>query len=661
MKLSYAFILTTVLLPAAASAAAPPPAAPATNSGATADIPSLRFDDKGIGLLDAVRLTLQNDPSIKLRGLDVEGKQGVVQELSGQFDTILNGDGQYTYHQEELRRSVKQREQDYRDKLDAAIPKVTQLRNSYGRALDILNTDLITDPNSVDFTTGIPDPDVINEMELLKSELILTNDLIARTTDPALQKDFFLLRQETIDRSKRRFQALFDAVKNQPEELRKQRDLLGTTPLEQWNDSATAHLDVEHLFRNGIFVSPYADFNYNASNYVGKNDWDPALGGSGFPPAYRGEVGFDVVLPILRGRGSAEVASNEKAATVDAEAARLLTIHQQSQSVLSTTIAYWQLRAALENVDVAKRSVDLQGDLLNYTRQLIKAKEKARADEARVLASHSDSEARLESAERQVSEARINLARVMGIALADPALAPLPSDPFPRPPDTMSKDDAAVAQLARESPGRRLDYLASKKLEEAGRILVRGAELNARRLLNVDGRVWGTSIGEENPDFGSWVFRSARGGLTLEVPFGNDERQGRVAQNRASLKQNVIQSADVERTTILNVARLAQALRLSADRLTKAERAVTQYDQTIVDERAKLRAGDSTLIDTILTEQQTTSARAARVAALEDYAETLARLRFEAGLLVRESQGAGNVASDNLLTVPAPLSGAATK
>ena len=60
------------------------------------------------------------------------------------------------------------------------------------------------------------------------------------------------------------------------------------------------------------------------------------------------------------------------------------------------------------------------------------------------------------------------------------------------------------------------------------------------------------------------------------------------------------------------------------------------YDQTMTSEQARLKSGDSSLLDTILTEQQATSARLAYIAAQQEYASLLAQLRHEAGLLVQD-------------------------
>ena len=158
-----------------------------------------------------------------------------------------------------------------------------------------------------------------------------------------------------------------------------------------------------------------------------------------------------------------------------------------------------------------------------------------------------------------------------------------------------------------------------------------------------------------------WVFRSASGAVDFELPFANDQLEGQLAQRESSLDIAEIDAADRARTISLNVLRLVQSLQLAVDQLRRAEESVRNYDKTIIDEQAKLKAGDSTLVDTILTEQQTTAARQALVAARRNYAELLAELRFEAGLLVLPGQNQVLVTEESLLTAPPALRGAAPR
>ena len=615
--------------------------------------------EQSLSLLDAVRLTLEQDPSIRLQDAQTRFKQGVNQELSGQFDMTLRANGGYEYNREELRDSTKRSEAKNRSDLDNAIPKLDSIVGGLNQALQNLqNPNVIEDPSKVDFTQGITNDQIRGEMLRIQSQLVLLTSLLQSTADPLLRADLTSIRDNVLESGINAFANQVEEVSGLPDQVRQTRADLGDTPEEQFSKRWDVHGDVFKVFRNGIIFSPYAELHFQGQNYVGKPTTDAAKGGQGVADLYRSEVGFDVRVPLRRGLGKDSVAAAENASLKDYESTRLELLHRESQSILQTTLAYWDTRSAADQLEVAKRSVTLQATLLNLTKELIKAGEMPAADEARTQASYADSLARQDAAERRLGESRVNLARVIGVALPGPGGAPQVADRFPVPPGSVVAEDPVVDALVKGALGHRLDLLAAQTLQEAATILTKGARLDTRRLLNLDGSAWGNSLGEnEISNLDRWVFHSGSVALNFEMPFKNNQAVGRLGQRQASLLQASIDSADLGRTIALNVERLVRALRLSSDRLNRAQEAVRYYDKTIEDEQIKLKAGDSTLIDTILTEQQTTSARLSLVSAQQDYAATLARLLFESGLILTHEDGRAKVTGERLVTVPAPMQG----
>jgi outer membrane protein TolC len=514
----------------------------------------MRFDSKGLSLVDAVRLTLENDPAIKLTEAAHQGAQGALQAEAGLFDSALRAGGTFERTQSAL--------------------TATQLDEA---------------------------------------------------------------------------RALRDSV---PPSV---RAALGEVPEDLWSRDGGVQLRFDRLTRSGLYFAPFVNLRYTASNYVGKSSTNPLEGGLGVNPLYQAQVGFDVVLPLARGRGAAAVAAGERAARYDLEASRLAMLHQRSASVLDTVLAYWEVKAAADQVDVLRRSVELQTTLGGMVRSLIAARERPRADEARVLASTAAAQARLEQAQRRLSDARLALARVMGVALADPQSLPMAADAFPASPAGLTTEVNALRTLSDSAVGQRLDRKAAASLESSGLALVDGARLDTRSLMNLSASGWGGAAHENSASLSAWTVPNARVALDYERPLGNNAAKGRQQEAEARLKQNRIQTADLSRQIGLSVTRDATALASAAQRLRWAEEAVKSYDQTIRDEQAKLKGGDSSLVDTILTEQQTTAARLELVAAQQEYASLLARLRFEAGLLVQDGAEGARITPENLTAVPAAL------
>jgi outer membrane protein TolC len=627
---------------------------PPAGSPGPSQPPAIRFDPKGITLLDAVRLTLQHSPNIKLRETDTAMQAGALRSQTGLFDMIFNASGSFNRDQRQLLDSEREDQQQTRDDLSASVAEATRLSQSFTAAANTLsNPAVYSNPQSINWTSGISDPAVANNMSILGSQFILYNDLLKSPllTDAKLRADIEDLRYQTLTKNTTYYVSQRDRIASFPKELSTKLANLGPTPEEQWSNQASLNFDVSKLFRSGLALRPYVDFTYDAQNYVGKDSYEEDYGGMGILPVYSGKIGFDVTFPLMRGSGSKSVAAGEIAAKYDLEASRLAILHQQSQSVFETVQAYWEMRAAADEVEVQRRSVELQGELATMTRALIAANEKPRSDEARVLASSADSRSRFEAAQRRLNDAKVNLAKVLGVAIEDALFLPVPADVFPAPPAGFDPTPQAYSDLIREAIGRRYDRQASLQSQASGKALVEGARIDTRSLLNLRGGVWGTSTHQSTANLSDWVFRSGSVGIDYQHPFGNNAARGYLEQREASLKQTEINTADLERTIALNVTQYAESLKVAATRLRLAEEAVRQYEQTIQNEQARFRSGDSSLVDTILTEQQTTNARLALVIAQQEYATLLAALRYEAGMLVQDNA----VAPANLVAVPAAL------
>jgi outer membrane protein TolC len=616
--------------------------------------PAMRFDAKGMTLIDAVKLTLEHDPTIKLRQADVELRSGVLRSEKGLFDYVFNANGSFSREQTQLSDGEKSDLQQTRDDLAAAVGEVGVISQSLTSAAAILNDKNLVANNPAGMNlSGIKDVNVLNQMALLQSQLVTYKDLLASATltDPKVRADVAALRDATVAKNLEYVNLQQASTGAASSQLQTDITNLGDTPEDRWEKFSDFHFDVSKTFRNGLNLKPFGDLTYSSQNYVGKAEIDKAFGGMGVSPRYTGKLGFDVVLPLLRGSGSRSVAAFETAAKYDLEASRLAMLQQKSQSVLATVLAYWQARAAADQVEVQRRSVEIQGELGTITRALIAANEKPRAEEARVLAATADARSRYEAAQRALTDTRISLAQSMGVALADALSLPLASESYPMPGPDLAIDPNAYLTLAREAVAKRFDHQAALKVEASGKSLVEGARIDTRPLLNLNGSVWGTSLSQTASGLSHWVFRSGKVGAEFQVPFGNNSAQGLLEQRLSQLNRSKIDSANLERTITLNVVQLAETLSIAASRLRAALEAVTNYDQTVLNEKARYKAGDSSLVDAILTEQQATTARAAYISAQQDYAMLLASLRYEAGLLVQD----GVVDAPQLIAVPAAL------
>jgi len=606
--------------------------------------PVIQFAGEGISVLEAVRLNLAHDPNIKLQEADVSFNEGVAQQEKGFFDLTLSGSAFYEYREQEMRESRKKLEREKREEYDKGIQEgekyeddMTELRAALRQARNA--------PPGAAAVNAIPDP-------VIRAQILMIDSLIAQARRSE-RDQLIALRRQIIDDYLEQITDGLTSGLEALEDARIKRAQLGDVPDDEVFHKANISFQLDKLLRNGISVRPFFDGVYDGTNFKGKpisEDW----GGKGIDDLITFKAGVKGTIPLLRGAGADTVAAAERAAIRSYDASFFASRHQAAVSVLNTIMAYWGLRSAQESVDVLTRSVTLQERLVQLTQAQIEADELPRAELARIRASETRSRARLDDAERSLHEARVNLATVMGLAVTgDDATLPLAREGFPEIPETPITEEEAM-RLAVEAESLRQDLQATHELEEAGRLLTRGAQIDTKSRLDLSGGAWATALGESSfsKAVDRWVGPSANVQIDYEKPFGNNFYLGRLAQRQADLRQRQINSIDLERQIKLGIVRSSRSVQEAVERVRQAEESVEHYRATIDAEIERYQTGDSTLVDTILTEDQQTGALLSLVQARKEFANLVARLRFESGLLVSYRQGESVVSRENLVTVP---------
>jgi outer membrane protein TolC len=315
--------------------------------------------------------------------------------------------------------------------------------------------------------------------------------------------------------------------------------------------------------------------------------------------------------------------------------------------VLRTIQAYWNLRSAQASLAVARSSAELQGRIGTLTQQSIDAGELPKVEFARVQASDARSRARVQEGERTLHESRVALAQAMGVAVDEqPDTLPLAREEFPVATGDLTAAD--VVRLTTNAQAQRADIRSSLLMEDANKVLERQAETDKRPRLDVIDSLWYTALGERsvNTAIDRWVGPSTDISLELEKPLGNNAAQGRYAQRQAERRQQQISTLDLRRQVTLAIIRAARSMAQARLRAEQAAGAVDAYQKTVDADIERFRAGDVTLIDTLLTEQQQVDAKLALISAQQDLAELIAQLRFESATLVNFGPSGANPSFD---------------
>ena len=642
-----AFLVASVLA-ATASAAQQPPQTPAPTTESRAGLgadqpPVITFPAEGITLEEAVRLTLQHEPGIKLREAAARFQEGVAQEQSGAFDVSLLGNVQYTYRVQELTENRKQAERDKRDRLRSAVEdnrsNVQQAEKLLGQLQQVR-----------DAAPGSAQVKALKDISpALGAQLEVIDALIASASS-ATRSELLSIRQDFINRTLADIQQGLGQEVDQFHTNERRLIQVGAAPDDEVFYNGSVNVQFAKLFRTGISLAPFFDASLEGANFKGKGR-SVEFGGKGLEDLFTFNTGVNLTLPLARNRGAEAAGAPERAAFIEREASRLALDHQAAVSALNTVQAYWDVRAAQETVAIAMRSVDLQTKLVEMTRGLIEAEELPQSELARVQASEARSRARLQDAQRRLHQARVALATVMGVAVTDDdATLPRARDQFPPQPALGAVEEPQVAPLGTEALDRRRDLSAAARREEAGLVLERSAVVNLRPRFDLVASTWYTALEERAiaKAVDRWVGPSTNLSLQLEKPVGNNSLRGQLVQREADTRQRRITSEDLKRQIRLGVTQTVRSLREVIGRVQQAQAAVDYYQRTVEAEVERFKIGESTLIDTVLTEQQRTEATLQLAAAQQELAQLVAQLRFETGTLITD----GQVAPENLVTVP---------
>lgn len=624
--------LTCILSGAVAQVSAQQPQVPPPAPVA----PVMQFSAEGITLGEAVQLTLQHEPGIQRAEADARFRSGVALQQAGLFDVTFSGSFDYSHRFQELTQSAKDEQQKKRNELQSLVDAGPGQIALVQEARDLIAGIQAGTATSEELTTVSP---------TLAATLVTLDELI-RTSPPDLAQQFTATRA----------QVLTDALGNADAELAAQRDVLaqatqqlrdiGPAPEDDYFKDAALNMQVSKVFRNGIAIAPFLDGSYTSTGFRGKPH-QVRLGGKGLTDLFEFKVGMNALFPLARGRGSDSVAAPERAAGIEHDGSLLALEHRRSAAVLAVVEAYWALRAAQESAAIAAQSLTFQQQLVTLIQALVNSGDLAGIELSRAQAAEARARADVDDSARRLRDARIALVVAIGIgADATDASLPLASDPFPESTTPPARPETLVEQAL----GQRQDLGAAAKYEEAGQVLATGARLDLRPLLDLNAGAWVTALdeGTVGKALDRWVGPSASIGVQFEKPFGNNLAQGQLAQREAEATLRQIDQADLSRIIQLRVLQTSGTLQQSVTQVDQARAAVEFYGTTVEAEMVRLRAGDATVLDTIVTQQQQIGARLALVSAQLELARRIVGLRYETGTLV----SGGTVDARALVTVP---------
>jgi outer membrane protein TolC len=409
---------------------------------------------------------------------------------------------------------------------------------------------------------------------------------------------------------------------------------------------ASFDFEATQQFRNGISAGPMLSVTRTTDNIASQ------LG------LNQSHVGYQINIPLLRGRGREVVAAQETASGIEVDAS-LLDLNQTISDLLfNTASAYWSAVAARRSLEVYGEA-EARGQLLLETvRILIEADKIPRSDVSEVQANLADRTASRIAADQQLLQAKQQLAVAMGVSSENMSAGRAPTDPLPA--ATTVPPQSNIQAAITGALGRRADFLATKKRQREAEILAGAAKNQLKPQLDFQFSTGYSGLKDgTNPQqylispFTGVHGVDAIGGIRYQFPLENRAAQAGVLQARSSLLQAGYRSQESARNIASTVIVAVEGVRSAVQQLEKVNQSVFYFRTALDNQREKYRLGVGSLVEVLTVEDRLTGVLAVQVQAELGYAIALARLRQATGTIVEPDRAVQSVDPAVFLAPPA--------
>ncbi|MEP9411640.1 MAG: TolC family protein [Candidatus Brocadia sp.] len=375
---------------------------------------------------------------------------------------------------------------------------------------------------------------------------------------------------------------------------------------------ATVSLEY-NIFREFVDPNPFRLLNPSYTNFIEAKITQPLLKGGGW---------FYNRSPIY-------IARNNKKISLAQFKSRAIEVSNSVQE------AYWNYVRAMENLKVAKKSLERAEDLLRKNRIQVEVGTLAPVE---IIDAESGVASRVEaviSAENAIKDREDELKRIMNLAdneiISDATIVPTDKPVF-EPKKVEVKDTIKIAMEKR--PELSELQLAT---ENAG-MQTRRRKNELYPALNFTGGVRYTGLGDEISNANNSTFSEDFQGeffvLTLEVPVGN--RSARSAYNKSKLneRQARINVRKKELDIVVEVRESARQVMTNIERVNATRKARELAEKRLENEEKKFDVGRTTSLEVLRAQENLALAEFEEARAIIDYEISLGNLEKAKGTIL---------------------------
>ena len=363
----------------------------------------------------------------------------------------------------------------------------------------------------------------------------------------------------------------------------------------------------------------------------------------------RGKVSLTITVPLLKGGWEVSAAAQEKAASLDYQAAAAKYKQLITSTLLGTVNAYWNYTAAYE---ILRQRTLIKERIENWV--------SSNHLEGFLTGFVQEKQGNVVTATQQLEQSRIALARVMGIPVDEALKLGAPdAENFPKDPEKLlqtfdtKKAKQEWVDLALEN---RNDLRANQlSVESSETLLARDKqdlypELTAAVGVGYNGITHGNGF---DPYFDS-SYRNVRdldhnASLTFNYPIGNDAAEGLYDQDKAKKMINTVTMNETKRGIKLSIENSVATVYGRLKIVVQAKKTAYAYRDSLRDLFKKSDLSKSEELSSIvILQQKLEDAIVAYVNAQADFANSIAQSRFEAGVLISNAENSNLNADINL-------------
>lgn len=390
--------------------------------------------------------------------------------------------------------------------------------------------------------------------------------------------------------------------------------------------SSTTSLSLEKKFITGAVVRPEFFIERVHDNFL--NKLNPTTS----------SLMLNMKIPLLKNAGIIPNTAGEWAAKMTYFASLHDARFRISRVISDTAKLYYRLTALMMERDILIETVAEAADLVEKVQRLAELKEFGEAEIYQPKANLKEKKEQLLRVEVEIINARAELLVAMGLFAG--CCPPAFMEGF-LPDLSSSSSNLCCDALIKTALTFREDLKARLYLRKANYLLFEKAKNGIYPEVDLEMAAGWAGMdkgGGLSPYFQS-VKRNAEGtnwtlGISVAYPFGNNEAEGQLIQNRAQLQRSEIEIAKVQLDIQERVPAFSDDLSKEIKRKKEIDQEIDYYIQAVEAEMRKLEEGLTTVIDVIQLQDKLLQSRIVGARQSFDLIAAFIDLKFSLGLIL---------------------------